>query len=130
MTQARTIRPPHLGPAVAVQENVGRLEVAVDRVLAMQEGHAGADVSNDPPRLCLGKRLLGPPKHSQEIPVRQQLHDEHHAVRQRRHGPEDDDRVGAAEADHGLKLSQERPALPRLLLLLVLVEGALVVGDV
>ena len=38
---------PHLHPAGPVEKRVGRLEVAVDSLLAMQEGHARADISDD-----------------------------------------------------------------------------------
>ena len=53
----------------------------MDGVLAVQESHAGADVSDDSPGLLLGEGFLGLLQQREEIPVWQQLHDEHHPVR-------------------------------------------------
>lgn len=102
---------PHLGPASAVEKNVGRLEVAVDGLLAVKEMHARTDVSDDAPRLLFRKRLLGVVEQAAEVPAGEQLHHENQTVRPQRDGPVHTNRVGAAEASHGLKLAQESLAL-------------------
>ena len=99
-------------------------------VHAVQESHAGANIPDYTPRLLLGERFLRLPQHRKEISTREKLHDEHHAIWQRRHGPVHVDRVQAPKADHGFQLPQKRSALAHLLLGRFHVRGALVAGDV
>lgn len=83
----------------------------MDGLLAMKKMHARTDVSDDPPRSLLEKRLLGVLQHGAEVPAYEQLHDENQTVRPRRDGPVNANCVGAVETIHGLELAQERLSL-------------------
>lgn len=113
---------PHLGPSVPVQEDIGGLEVAVDGLPAVEERHARADVSDDPPGLVLGKRLLRLLKHGPQVQG-EQLHDENQAIRPRRDGSVHVDRVGAPEPNHGVELAKECLALAVVLVGLIARSG-------
>ena len=77
----------HLGPASTVEKHVGRLEVAVNGLLAMQEVHSRADVPHYLPAFLHGQGLLGVLQKRSEVPAGKELHNEDQAVRQRRYGP-------------------------------------------
>ncbi len=72
----------------------------MDGLLGVEEVHARADVSDDPPGLLLGERLLGGLEQGAEITADEQLHHKNQAVRPGRDGPVYVHRVRAAEAGH------------------------------
>ena len=83
----------------------------MDGFLVVQERHPRTYISDDLPRLFLGKGVLGFLKQRAEVPAGEQLHDENQTVRKRRDRPVHVDCVGTPEANHGIQLAQKSPVL-------------------
>lgn len=106
---------PHLRSASFIQQDIGRLEVAMYGESVVKEIHTGTDIPHDASCPLLVKRLLGFPSEPVQIPARQEFHDHNQSIALGGDSPVELHGVGTVEASHGFQLTHEGLALVLLL---------------
>lgn len=103
--------PSHLRSAVPVEEDVRRLQVAVNCMLRMQETHTSTYIPYNTSGLFLLDRTLVSVQKCAQVPTWHELHYQDQPVDARGDGTVHEYRVGAAKSCHRREFLFEGPSL-------------------